>query len=231
MDASQDETPAGVLPMPVRDPHAALPQTARDIVAAARRVLEQRGYQAVTLAKVAEEAGVNKASVLYHFRNKAGLVSALVDAVVHEDLIRMGEAWRPSALGEERVHAALEGKHRMIQAEEAIRAYYEIIPHAIRSPELRRRVAAAYPQWCEENLYSLGLSGMGPNDRDEMIAGLGRLVSAVVDGLGIQAQLDPQLDPRAPLRAFEFLLNQAMPALQEMAAAKGSEGSSGDASR
>ena len=203
----------------IEDPHASLPGTARDIVAAAKRVLEQRGYGAVTLANVAAEARVNKASVLYHFRNKAGLVNALVDLVVHEELVRMVEACPPSVTGEERLRAAMEGKYHMIQALDETRAYYDIVPHAIRDPELRHRVAATYPKWCEQNLYWLGLSGAGPVDRDEILAGLGRLVSAVVDGLGIQAQMDRDgLDPRTPLRTFEFLLRNSMDQLQEMAA-------------
>ena len=45
---------------------------------AARRLLAERGYPAVTLENVAAEAGVNKASIRYNFGNKAGLVADLV---------------------------------------------------------------------------------------------------------------------------------------------------------
>lgn len=218
-DAGQSETRPDSKTLQVKDPHAELPATARDIVAAARRVLDERGYEAVTLAKVAAEAGVNKASVLYHFGNKSGLVSALVDLVVHEELVRMVDACPPTVSGQEQLRAAMQGKQRMIEATEETRAYYDIIPHAIRDPELRSSVVATYPKWAEWNLEWLGLRGSGPAGRDRIISGMGRLISAIVDGLGIQAQLEGEaFDLPAALGAFEFLLERSMPELLEMAA-------------
>ncbi|NLE23413.1 MAG: hypothetical protein GX624_11650 [Actinobacteria bacterium] len=44
-----------------------------------------------------------------------------------------------------------------------------------------------------------------------MLLSLGRLVSAVVDGLGIQLQLDQDdLTPEGPLAVFELLLAKSM---------------------
>ncbi|MCC7072359.1 MAG: helix-turn-helix transcriptional regulator [Deltaproteobacteria bacterium] len=51
------------------------------IVAAARDLIAQRGYEAVSLREVAERVGVTKAALYYHFPTKA----ELYDAVLEED--------------------------------------------------------------------------------------------------------------------------------------------------
>jgi AcrR family transcriptional regulator len=61
-----------IQPFPIEDPLASLPKTAQKILAAAQKLLAERGYEAVTLENVAAEAGVNKASIRYNFGNKAG---------------------------------------------------------------------------------------------------------------------------------------------------------------
>lgn len=57
------------------------------IVAAARDLISQRGYDAVSLREVAERVGVTKAALYYHFPSKA----ELYDAVLEEDAGAMME--------------------------------------------------------------------------------------------------------------------------------------------
>jgi AcrR family transcriptional regulator len=69
-----------------------LPATAQRVLHAATRLLADRGYEAVTLENVAAEAGVNKASIRHNFGNKAGLLMAVVDALIHDVCLRMAAA-------------------------------------------------------------------------------------------------------------------------------------------
>jgi AcrR family transcriptional regulator len=208
-----------VLPFPIADPIASLPATAQKILSAAQRLLAEGGYREITLEKVAAAAGVNKASIRYNFGNKAGLLAALVDALMHGEFARMARTV-PALSHGERLEAAIEAKRRMVNSTQAFRGFFELLPHAMREPELRRRIAALYPWWCEQNLTWLDLqAGAG----DELLEGLGRLMSAVVDGLSVQAGLDPEFDTGKALRALEFLIAAAMPALEERAAAASAE--------
>ena len=76
---------AGAVRRPVHQPA----ETAQKILAAASTLLTKRGYEAVTLENVAREAGVNKASIRYNFGNKAGLMTAIVDGLIHDECLRM----------------------------------------------------------------------------------------------------------------------------------------------
>ena len=42
------------------------------------------GFEALKLSAIAREAGESKASIGYHFGNKDGLVTALVDSLAHD---------------------------------------------------------------------------------------------------------------------------------------------------
>lgn len=55
--------------------------TAREIVRAAERLFERRGYAAVTMKEIAQEAGVAPATVYLHFAGKASLVEAMAAAI------------------------------------------------------------------------------------------------------------------------------------------------------
>jgi AcrR family transcriptional regulator len=209
-----------IQPFPIEDPLASLPKTAQKILSAAQRLLAERGYDAVTLENVAAEAGVNKASIRYNFGNKAGLIASVVDALMHEEFARMAHEM-PALQREERLDAAMEAKRRMILSADEFRGFFDILPHAIRNDELRHRIAALYPYWYEQNLQWLGLQGAGPEGRHELIQGLGQLMSAVVDGLSVQAGLEQEgFDPGQPLKTLMFLVANSMTEFEELAAAQ-----------
>jgi AcrR family transcriptional regulator len=206
------------LRVPIEDPSSSLPATAQRILAAARTLLVERGYDAVTLEKVAAEAGVNKASIRYNFGNKAGLVAALVDFMLHEEF-EQGVSALPSTPHDDLVRALIDGKRHIIQTTDNFRGFFDMLPYAMRDEDLRRRMASSYPWWAEQNLRLLRVEGAGPARRPEVLRGLGRLLSAVADGLSVQAGLDPDgLDMDEPLKALEFLLDRALPDLERLAA-------------
>jgi len=208
---------------PVTDPVAELPPTAQRILAAARKLLAERGYPAITLENVAAEAGVNKASIRYNFGNKAGLVASLVDSMLHEEFAN-GVAAVSTTPHEDLVHALVESKRHVICATQNFRGFFDILPHAVRDEDLRRRMAASYPWWAEQNLRMLELEGSGPEGRSAVLQGLGRLISALTDGLSVQAGLESDdFDMDAPLAAAQFLLECAMPELERMAAEDAAE--------
>ncbi|MBA0100603.1 TetR/AcrR family transcriptional regulator [Stenotrophomonas indicatrix] len=57
----------------------------QQLLDAAERVVAQMGAARLTLDAVAAEAGVSKASVVYDFQSKAGLIQAVVERAVARD--------------------------------------------------------------------------------------------------------------------------------------------------
>ena len=207
----------GRLHFPFEDPVETLPVTAQKILKAARTLLAERGYEAVTLENVASAAGVNKASIRYNFGNKAGLMIAVADALIHDECLRIA-ADAESVPEEERLHAAMVGIRRMILDADSFRGFFDILPHAFRDPELRERLFSLYTWWYHQNLKWLGLAVPGAED-DEMLMGLAELIAAIPDGLSVQAGLNPDgFELSRPLATLEFLLRNSMAQLIDVAA-------------
>ncbi len=217
-------TPEGILRFPFDDPLSTLPETARKILDAATRLLAERGYEAVTLENVAAAAGVNKASIRYNFGNKAGLISAVADALIHDECLRLSAS--TSDLSEdERLHAVMVGMRSLIVGADSFRGFFDILPHAFRDAELRARLFALYTWWYEENLKWLGLDWRPGGPHHELLMGLAELIAAIPDGLSVQAGLDPDgFDLNRPLLALELLLRNSMSELRAVAAGEAAAG-------
>ena len=71
--------------------------TAAGILEAARRCLLAEGYAAMSLRKVASEAGVPLSQVSYHFGSKSGLVLALLDVENERRLARQHSMYAADA--------------------------------------------------------------------------------------------------------------------------------------
>jgi TetR/AcrR family acrAB operon transcriptional repressor len=219
---TSQQKPKGRLRFPFEDPVESLPATAQKILKAATALLAEKGYEAVTLENVAAAAGVNKASIRYNFGNKAGLIIAVADALIHDECLRMA-ADVESVPQEERLHAAMVGIRRMILDADSFRGFFDILPHAFRDPDLRGRLFALYEWWYHQNLTWLGLAAPGAAD-NEMLMGLAELIAAIPDGLSVQAGLNPDgFELSRPLATLEFLLRNSMVQLLEIAASAGAE--------
>ena len=194
------------------------PRRRRRFLAAASRLLAERGYAALTLENVAAEAGVNKASIRYNFGNKAGLVAAVVDALIHDECLRLAADLR-TVNEDDRLHAAMVGIEGMIAGADSFPGFFDILPHAFRDDDLRERMFELYRWWYRQNLEWLGLALDGAaNDEHEIAHGTGRAHRGHPQRLSIQAGLDPEhFDLRRPLAALELLLRNSMQQLSQLA--------------
>jgi AcrR family transcriptional regulator len=189
-------------PLLLEDPMEALAPTAQRLLAAAQRLMAAGGFEALKLSAIAREAGEAKASIGYHFGNKAGLVTALVDSLTHDANRGLIEETTSVPAGEDRVRALIDGETRIAADAESFQAYFEILPHALREEDLRERVAALYDGYRETVLRCLGATG----EEAAELRPFAMLMIAIVDGLAIQHCLDPDgADVRAATELWERL--------------------------
>lgn len=87
----------------VRAPRKSLAETRRlsgtpgAIVATARQLFERDGVRATTVTAIAREANVTRELVYYHFRNKNGVIEAVIDDYV-EDLVESVIVWNEARI-------------------------------------------------------------------------------------------------------------------------------------
>jgi len=191
------------------DPLAKLPQTARNLLLSAKRIVAEEGFEALTLNAVSERAGENKAMVSYYFGNKAGLVASVLDSVIHDEYLDSKERMKDVAPGE-RTERLVDEMRRMDAAVADFQVFFELLPHVLRDEELRRRIAALYQWYRSVKLDWLGVEDAPKALSDPDLLGLAQVLSAVVDGLAIQAAIDPDLDLANPYRVLSRMLESAL---------------------
>ena len=168
---------------------ADLPPTARRILAAAQDILAERGYAELTITAISQVSGVNRALVSYYFGGKAGLLAALVETLFLNPDVGDVEEIRSSRAGEDRADTFLEWQQRVSANDRTNRMLYELLPHALREPEVRARFAEEYRAYREVDADCL--SGAPRELTEEQLEALAAVSIAMVEGLGIQRALDP----------------------------------------
>lgn len=92
-----------------------------EIVQAASRLFKERGYKAVTLAQVAEVAGVDRATIYYYVKGKEELLREAVEHLVDRNAMEAQRIFRDKELDAQSKLVAL--------ADMLMRSYEEHYPH------------------------------------------------------------------------------------------------------
>jgi AcrR family transcriptional regulator len=173
-------------PMPSEE----LPPTARRLLAAAQDILTERGYAELTITAIAQQSGVNRALVSYYFGGKAGLLRALVDSLFKDPGVGLVEDVCARLVGPARTEAFLDWQERVSGNDRTNRMLYELLPHALRDPEVRERFAQEYRLYRDVDAGCLA-GAPAELEREELDA-LASVSMAVVEGLGMQRAIDPE---------------------------------------
>lgn len=166
-----------------------------DLLAAARTLLEDKGYAHITARDLVAASGTNLASIGYHFGSKAGLLNAAMGTVFEEWIDQLAEPAMadPTASLLERGDvtwtawlAGLASKRKLLVS------YLEALAQADRAPELRQELAGLY-RTCRERVAGLVAEslGDGTSGDDPRCRAVAAFVVAVCDGLAVQWLVDP----------------------------------------
>jgi AcrR family transcriptional regulator len=187
------------------DPAATLSPTAARILEATKRLLDERGFGGLTFEAIAAEAHENKASIRYHFGNKAGLIEALADSVVHDDNVALLKALRRPGSGD-RVGMTLAMHRRSTKGQQGYRRFWDLFPHLIRDEELRPRMAELYRWYRDLDEWALAPDADARLKRE--LDPLCAITVAVCDGLAEQIAADPDFDVDAVFDYWEDVVRE-----------------------
>ena len=175
--------------------------TAMRILAAAKRILAERGYHALTLQAIAAESGVNKAGVWYYFGGKEQLVLALLEDVAVAESHHFGTRPAAEATLAERVDLIVGSADQVRARVERFAVFYELLPEASRDTELREHLMTYYRGWYAWAAEVLAPAGADDEARARRAATVGQFASILLDGIFMQLVVGaPEFDLEAALR-------------------------------
>jgi AcrR family transcriptional regulator len=185
--------------------------TAKKILAAARRIVTERGYQALTLQAISTEAGVNKAGVWYYYGGKEQLVLALLEEVAVTESHHFGARPAADATLDERIDLIVGSASQVKRRVERFAAFYELLPEASRDAELREHLMTYYQGWYAWAGEVLTPSGTDGEPHAQRSATVGQFASILLDGIFMQMVVAPaDFDLEAALedarRTLRYLL-------------------------
>jgi AcrR family transcriptional regulator len=190
------------VPDPLRD----VPGSGRRLVRAAQQILQDEGWAGLSVSAVTSAADLDKAAVSYYFGGKAGLVSAMVESIIHDEnideidhLAHLGEA-------EDVLELHLE-QHRRAASAPTVLTYFELVPHLSRNKRLAERLAGWNAWYREVDAYALALYSGRPIDT---VTDLATLAQAVTDGLSLQVAANEDTDLDAAYSAWAGMLRQEL---------------------
>ena len=167
------------------------------LLTAARRCLEERGYARTTARDLVAASGTNLASIGYHFGSKEALLNeAILEAFAEYTeklLAATGGEWAGTDPLERLRASWTEMVEDFVQMRPLLVAFVEALAQAERHPSLRAQLAEGY-EALREAVASAVLEAA-----TDLPAGCARTIASfmivVSDGLMVQWLLDPEATP------------------------------------
>jgi AcrR family transcriptional regulator len=189
-------------------------KTRERIIAAARKILAEKGYDATTLREIAREAQAGPGLVHYYFGGKDQLLVEALQAAGQHFHKRM-EQLVLQVLGDQSLDAILAQHYERVgQEPEVYRLRYESFSLGLHNPVIAPAVRERLAQRREEigsvmakvleNLE--GTEGAQRSSLDPTV--LAALLLSLYDGLALQKILDPSFDLDASYQLLAHMLHR-----------------------
>jgi AcrR family transcriptional regulator len=168
------------------------------LLAAARQLLEDKGYAHITARDLVAASGTNLASIGYHFGSKAGLLNAALGTMFEEWAGQLAEIALadPQASPIGRAHrtwtALLEG---LSGRRSLLVSFVEAMAQAERDPQLREQLAGTYRK-VRAGASRIVADALSTSPDDPRCSAVASWMMAACDGLSIQWLLDPAASPK-----------------------------------
>jgi AcrR family transcriptional regulator len=167
------------------------------LLQAAKRLVGERGYGGASVRELAAAAGTNIAAVNYHFGSRENLLNQAVLEYFLEWGDRVGEAHvdpdaEPLAQLAGRARPMIDG---LAEAQSVFVVFLEALLQAQRSPELHQQLVEHYAEQRRRAAQSVAASKTGSHLSPRFREVIASYMLAVVDGLQLQALLDPDAVP------------------------------------
>jgi AcrR family transcriptional regulator len=163
------------------------------IVEATMRVLARQGYARTSLMDIANEVGMSKGAVHYHFPTKEALIAQVLQHALDAVAERTRKVWMAGENPLMAVRSALRELWAVRSAiSDDVKVVADLLAQSMHDPNLRQPLASYYRlafSQVEEQLRTAQALGLRPKIDP---AFLPRIMHAIMDGFALQKMVDPE---------------------------------------
>ncbi len=181
------------------------------LLAAAETCFSSRGYAATSMRQIAEEAGVSKSLLHYHFHSKEHLFLETLVRIYNRLAAEITEAMGETGSSSERALYALDALFASLKLTPFFQVQAEVWAHSLSDKSLRVHAERMREHLRGEIIGRMGQI-LGPAKRHLPIGleAMADLLWATVSGLGLQATTDQPERVDAAFDAFRQLIALAL---------------------
>lgn len=161
------------------------------ILQAAAELFAKRGYAGVGVDEVAEQSGLAKTALYYHFGNKDGLLAAVLERTAAAWIEGIRQASEAGAGPLERLDRALAGMRAMLEEKPWVLRLLQILALEVADdkPEVRATLQSIFRR-AQDAIVGGMHEALGVTlPRADLIA---RVVLAVLDGISLGRHIEPE---------------------------------------
>jgi AcrR family transcriptional regulator len=163
------------------------------IVEATMRVLARQGYAHTSLMDIANEVGMSKGAVHYHFPTKEALITQVLEAAVDGVAERTRKVWVAGANPLIAMRSALRELWSVrASLSDDVKVVADLLAQSMHDANLRQPLASYYRiafSQVEEQLRNAQALGLQPKIDPAFVP---RILHALLDGLALQKIVDPE---------------------------------------
>ncbi len=191
------------------------------ILDAAARCFERKGFASTTVQEIADEADMTKSMIHYYFENKQALIGEL-QVFVYERYLRKVESKLAELGGETagRAHEALGQAFEIVRDKGFLKLQLELLAEAGRDPEIMKRLGALQAR--SRAVVGAGVDAvLGPKGKKLPIPTevLSALISAVLHGLRVFEYVEG--DDAPTKEAYELFIGLLLLGMKAVSSAEG----------
>lgn len=162
------------------------------LIAAAKRLLRERGYASVTARDLVAASGTNLGSIGYHFGTKEALLNEALADVFAEWTRRISDLTATAGGPLERAAGSwVATLDSMPENAPLLRAFVDSLGPALHSPELRGQLAGHYRDLRRQVAGTVAAAYPGGDIAADRAQAVASFMIAIADGFVIQYLLDP----------------------------------------
>lgn len=185
------------------------------ILDAARKVIAKSGVHKASMQSIAEEAGLSKGAVYYHFKSKNEILYALIDQYLRAAISPFKTSLISSGSPEELKKSLLYGIRQRLEAMEHNQLQFYLTHEAIKSnKDMQDRLGSKYRSWVD--MSEQGMRRAYDLEIPRLNRALAATLIAAIDGQVIQLLLDAEVVTVEELMGiWQMLVNKGIPHLME----------------
>lgn len=179
-------------------------ESRRRILDAAEQLFAERGFVETSLAEVAEQAGISRGSIPWHFENKLGLLMAVVDRAAEQATAT------PISPGVDDLEGTITDIGARLR-EPHMALLHTLLGEASKPDSAIRDTYAAYHERDRGAVQAWLADSPGVEVEGVESGDLSELIYAMIIGINVQWRINPeQVDLDNSLRAMSALLGAAI---------------------